>query len=165
MRHLARAAIHEAELARQSDLLHLHRGELTARELGQGAPLREERHTHLHLDRPLDGFKAGERDLDIDRGVLHLERAEDALAGRRRIVVRDHRLAAELGQRHLFPPRQRMLRVDQHDQIVVAQRERHQSAFGRQERDHAEIQTALRHLDANLARGDPAHVDLDLGVL
>ena len=45
------------------------------------------------------------------------------------------------------------------------ERQRHQAALGRQEGHHAEVQAALRHLDANLPRGDAAHVDLDLRVL
>ena len=152
-------------MARQTDLLHLDRGQLAARQLGDGTALRQERHTHFHLDGALDGLEARQRHLDVDRRVLQLKRAQHTLARGRRIVVRDDGFAAELGQRDILPAREGVLRVDEHHQIIRPERQRHQAALGRQKGHHAEVQAPLRHLDANLPRGYAPHVDLDVRML
>ena len=55
---------------------------------------------------------------------------------------------------------QRMRRVHQHDQLVVPEHDRAEPRLGRLERQHAEVEAALGHLGANLARRDAPHVDV-----
>ena len=140
---LARPAVDQPQLPGQAHLRDLHRGELAATELRQRAAPREQCHTHLHLDRALDGFEAGQRHLDVDRRVLLLERAQHAFTRGRRIVVRDDRLAPELGERHFLAAGQRVLWMHEHHQIVGPQVQRQQSALGRLKRHDAEVETPL----------------------
>ena len=96
--------------------------------------------------------------------MLLLEGAKDPLAGRRRVVVRDHDLAAELRHRGLLAPGHRVLRVQQHDQFVRAHVDRVQSPLGGLERDDAKVEAALGDLNAHLAGRHAPHVNLDLGM-
>ena len=68
-------------------------------------------------------------------------------------------------ERDFLAPGQRVLRVHQHDEVVRSQRQRHQPALGGEERDDAEIEAALRHLNAHLTRRHPPHVDLNIRML
>ena len=54
-----------------------------------------------------------------------------------------------------------MRRVHEHHQLVLAEHDRAQPRLGRLERQHAEVEAALRDLGADLARRDAAHVDVD----
>ena len=87
-----------------------------------------------------------------------LVRAQHALARRRRIVVRDHRLTSDLFERHAAPPRERMLRAGEQDDVVAAEREGLDAFFGRLKRDDAEVDRALEHRRRHLTRRDASHV-------
>ena len=89
-----------------------------------------------------------------------LEQPQHAIADVRGIVVRDDRLARALGQRDLAALRQRVRRVDEHHQLVVAEHHRAEPRFGRLKRQHAEIEPALRDFRAELPRRDATHVDV-----
>ena len=93
-----------------------------------------------------------------------LEKPQHALARRRRVVVRDHRLPAEIGERDGATRRERMRRVREQHQLVVADRERGQPLLGRLEGQDPEVEAALQHLEADLARRHAAHVDERLRV-
>ena len=53
----------------------------------------------------------------------------------------------------------------QHHELVVAQANRAEPALGGREREHAEVEAALLHFDADLARRDASDVELDARVL
>ncbi len=59
-----------------------------------------------------------------------------------------------------------MRRVDQHHELVLAEHDRAELRLGGLERQHAEVEAALRHLGADLARRDAAdvHVHQRVGV-
>ena len=50
-----------------------------------------------------------------------LEQPQDAIADVRRIVVRDHGLARALGQGDFSALRERVRRMDQHHELVLAE--------------------------------------------
>ena len=54
--------------------------------------------------------------------------------------------------------RERVRRMDQHHELVVAEHDRAQPRLGRLKRQHAEVEAAVRDLGADLARRDAAHV-------
>ena len=89
---------------------------------------------------------------DVRRDVMLLEQAQHAVAHVRRIVVRDHRLARALRQRHFAARGQRMRRVHEHHELVLAEHHRAEPRLGRLERQHAEVERALRDLGADLPR-------------
>ena len=111
---------------------------------------RQHRDAHPHLDRALDAVEAGQRHLDVDRRVPALVGAQHALARRRRIVVRDHRLLPDLLDRGAPPAGQRMLRVREHHELVAAERERLQAAVGGLKRQHAEVEAPVEELGRDL---------------
>ena len=55
--------------------------------------------------------------------------------------------------------------VDQHHQLVLAERERLQAPFARREGQHAEVEGAAEHLGGHLPGGHAAHLDLRVGVV
>ena len=94
--------------------------------------------------------------------MLLLEDAEHALAGRRRIVVRDDGLTAEFGHRDLRARGQWMLRMHEDDELVGTQPQREQAALGGLECHHAEVESTLKDFDADLTRRHASDVHLNL---
>ena len=88
----------------------------------------------------------------LQRDVTLLEQPQHALARRRRIVVRDDRLRGHVLHRHLPAPGERVGRRHEQHELVAADRHLEQPFFGRTERQRAEIEAALLHLDGNLPR-------------
>ena len=130
----------EPHLTTQPDLRHRQRDELAARDLRFGAAPRQQRDAHLHRDRALDALEARQRHEDVGRDVMLLEQPQHAIADVRRIVVRDDGLARALRQRHLLAVRQRVRRVDEHHQLVLAEHHRAEPRLGGLKRQHAEVE-------------------------
>ena len=89
-----RLAADERHLTLARDAGHRHGDQAAAGDLGDRAAARQQRHAELQLDRALDAVEARQRDHHVQRDVALLEQPQHALARRRRIVVRDDRLAA-----------------------------------------------------------------------
>lgn len=165
MRSLAGAPVDETHLTGEPELGDLDRGELSTRDLGQRAALRQQGHAETHLDRALDPVQARQPDLDVDRRVALLVEPEHPLAGRRRLVVGDHGLAAELLHGDARSSRQRMPGIDQHDELVVAEGEGLQAPLARREGQHPEVERAAEHFPGDLPGRDAAHLDLGVGMI
>ena len=90
-----------------------------------------------------------------------LEEPQHAVAHVRRIVVRDHGLPRAFGERHLPAVRERVRRMHEHHQLVLSEHDRAELRLGRLERQHAEVERALRDLGAELPRRDAPHVHVD----
>ncbi len=97
---------------------------------------------------------------DAALGVL----AEHALAGGRRVAVRDDRRPAELLERHAALLRERVLRVREDDELVRGEDDRLQALLRGNERHDAEVERRAEDLDPEEARGRALHVELDAGV-
>ena len=87
-----------------------------------------------------------------------LEEPQYAVAHVRRIVVRDHRVPAALRERHFLMSRERMARRYEHHELVVAEDDRAQLRLARMEREHAEVERALRDLRPDLPCRDAPDV-------
>ena len=93
--------------------------------------------------------------------VVLLEQPEHAVAHVRRVVVRDDRLPRALRQRHL--PRLRPADATDGTSMTSSswpEDDRAEPRLGGLEREHAEVEAALRHLGADLPRRDAADVDV-----
>ena len=89
-----------------------------------------------------------------------LERSEDAIAHVGRVIVRDERLPRTFRERHALRCREVVRRMDEHHEIVLAERDRIEARFRRLEREDAEVEAALRNLRADLPGRDAAHVNV-----
>ena len=134
----------QPHLPRRAQLRHFDGDQVSARDLGQRAAARQQRHADPHLDRALDAVEARQRNLDVDRRAPALVGAQDALAGRRRFVVRDHDLPADLLDRDPSSVRERMARRREQDDVVAAERDGLDAAIGGLEREHAEVERCGR---------------------
>ncbi len=125
--------------------------------------LRQERDAEVELHRALDAVEAGQRDHHVERDVVLLEQAQDALARRRRIVVGHHGMSRELRHRDVTAPRQLVRGRDEQHELVAADRDFEQAFFGRMECQRAEVEAPLLDFDGDLPRRDTADVDRDVG--
>ncbi len=149
----------QPDLTPRAQPRHLDGDELAARDFGQRAAARQHGDAHAHLDRALDAVEARQRDLNIDRRVAALVGAEDAVARRRRIVVRDHRLLADLFDRRPATRGERVLRMRQHHQLVGPSAIDCSPRSAGLEREDAEVEIAVEQLGRDRARADAAHLD------
>ena len=102
VRQLAAATIDQPDLPRRSETRDVDGRKLAARDFRQRAPSRQHRDAEPGFHRALDAVQARQRYLDVDRRVPTLVEAQDPLPRRRRIVVRDDGLTADLFER--YPP-------------------------------------------------------------
>ena len=96
VRQLAGLAVDQPKMPRQAELRHRGGDQRAAGQFGHRAAARQERDAEVHLDGALDAVQAGQRHRDVQLLVPLLEQPQHLLAGRRRLVVRDHVLLAEL---------------------------------------------------------------------
>src|SRR5208283_2552803 len=89
-------AVSQPEFALDAQVAHGHGDEFLARQLFLDAHARNEGEAHSHADKFLDGFNGGQLCGDLERRLMAGEGFNDALAVRRRNVMRDELLPAEL---------------------------------------------------------------------
>ena len=109
--------------------------------------------------------RLGSEIADVQRRVPLFVEPQHALARRRRVVVRDDRLAPDLLHRHLLAARQRMVGLDEQHELVGAEQQRQQLLLRRIERQHAEVHRAQQDFLRHLPRRDAPHLDEDAGVV
>ena len=90
--------------------------------------------------------------------MVLLEQPQHTIAYVRWVVVSDDSVSTAFSERHFLRLCERVRRVNEHDELVVAQHYGAQARFCRLKGQHAEIEAALRDLGADLPCRNPTNV-------
>jgi len=92
--------------------------------------------------------------------MVLLEQPQHTIAYVRGVVVSDDSVSTAFGERHFLRLCERVRRVNEHDELIVAQHDGAQARFCRLKGQHAKIEAALRDLGADLSCRNPTYVHM-----